>query len=72
MFPKEILRALWVIGTIIFISGDYGKEVPPVPIPNTVVKLLRVDNTWRATAWEVRSSPDLGRLTFVGRPLFVW
>ena len=58
MFPKEILRALWVIGGNNFISGDYGKEVPPVPIPNTVVKLLRVDNTWRVTAWKSRSSPD--------------
>ena len=27
------------------ISGDYGKEVPPVPIPNTVVKLFSADDT---------------------------
>ena len=27
-------------------------EGPPVPIPNTEVKLIRADNTWRVTAWE--------------------
>ena len=25
-------------------------EGPPVPIPNTVVKLIRADNTWLETA----------------------
>ena len=39
-------------------SGDYGKEVPPVPIPNTVVKLFHVEDTWRVTARENRSSPE--------------
>ena len=29
-------------------------EGPPVPIPNTEVKLIYADNTWRATAWEDR------------------
>ena len=29
-------------------------EGPPVPIPNTEVKLIRVDNTWRVTAREDR------------------
>ena len=32
-------------------------EVPPVPIPNTEVKLISVENTWRATAWEDRAVP---------------
>ena len=27
-------------------------EGPPVPIPNTEVKLICADDTWRATAWE--------------------
>ena len=27
-------------------------EVPPVPIPNTEVKLTCAENTWRAAAWE--------------------
>ena len=27
-------------------------EGPPVPIPNTEVKLMYADDTWRVTAWE--------------------
>ena len=38
-------------------SGDDGEEATPVPIPNTAVKLLSADGTWRAAAWESRSSP---------------
>ncbi len=38
-------------------SGDYSKEVTPVPIPNTEVKLFSADDTWRAASWESRSSP---------------
>ena len=30
---------------------------PPVPIPNTVVKTYRGENTWRATAWEDSTLP---------------
>ena len=41
------------------ISGDYSEEDPPVPISNTVVKLLSADDTWRAAAWESRTSPVL-------------
>ena len=32
-------------------------EVPPVPIPNTEVKLIRAEDTWRETAWKNRSVP---------------
>ena len=42
-------------------SGDDSKEEPPVPMPNTEVKLLNVDGTWRATAWESRKLPELSR-----------
>ena len=35
------------------VGVDCG-EGPPVPIPNTEVKLTCADNTWRATAWEDR------------------
>ena len=41
----------------LIISGDYGEEVTPVPIPNTVVKLLSADDTWWATAREIRTLP---------------
>ena len=35
-------------------SGDDSKEDPPVPMPNTEVKLFHVDDTWRGTARESR------------------
>ena len=38
-------------------SGGYSEEATPVPISNTVVKLFCADDTWRATAWESRTSP---------------
>ena len=44
------------------VGVDYG-EGPPVPIPNTEVKLVRAEDTWLATAWENRCSP-----TQKGRP----
>ena len=34
------------------VNGDEGT---PVPIPNTVVKLIYGDNTWLATAWKDNS-----------------
>ena len=37
--------------------GVYDDEGPPVPIPNTVVKLIGAENTWREAAWEDRSMP---------------
>ena len=39
--------------------GAYYDEVPPVPIPNTEVKLISAHNTWREAAWEDRSVPAL-------------
>ena len=35
--------------------NDY--EGPPVPIPNTEVKLISVESTWLATAREDRTMP---------------
>ena len=37
--------------------GVYYSEDPPVPIPNTVVKLVCAENTWRAASRENRSMP---------------
>ena len=37
----------------------YYDEGPPVPIPNTVVKLTRAEDTWRAVARENRLAPTL-------------
>ncbi len=39
------------------IFGVYGAEVPPVPIPNTVVKLCSAENTWLEAARENRAMP---------------
>ena len=39
--------------------GGHSKEDPPVPIPNTEVKLFSADGTARATVWESRSPPFL-------------
>ena len=38
------------------VGVDYG-EGPPVPIPNTEVKLARAEDTWLVTARENRFSP---------------
>ena len=39
------------------IVGVYDDEGPPVPIPNTEVKLTSAENTCLATDWEDRSMP---------------
>ena len=39
--------------------GINDHEGPPVPIPNTEVKLMSVESTWVATPWEDRSMPTL-------------
>ena len=40
--------------------SDNGDEGTPVPIPNTVVKLVYGDNTWLETARKDNSSLTLG------------
>ena len=48
-------------------SGDNSEEVTPVPISNTVVKLLSADDTWWEAAWESRTLPVLrNRLSYLG------
>ena len=48
--------------------GAYGNEVTPVPIPNTEVKLIHVDDTWLVTARESRKMPAfIFLLSSVGR-----
>ena len=39
-------------------DGVDGDEDPPVPMPNTEVKLISVENTWLATAREDRAMPS--------------
>ena len=45
-------------GATITESGGNDEEVPPVPIPNTAVKLFCAESTWLDTAREDRSLPD--------------
>ena len=40
-------------------SGGVSTEDPPVPIPNTEVKLSYADGTALATKWESREPPEL-------------
>ena len=40
-----------------YVVGEYCGEGPPVPIPNTEVKLTSAENTCLATDWEDRSMP---------------
>ena len=42
-------------GAFLDIVRIYGDEGTPVPIPNTVVKLIYGDKTWLATAWKDNS-----------------
>ena len=41
------------------IVGVNCAEEPPVPIPNTEVKLCNVENTWLETIWKDKSMPTL-------------
>ena len=38
--------------------GGHSEEAPPVPFPNTEVKLFSADGTAWATVWESRSPPN--------------
>ena len=54
------------------IVGVNGGEGTPVPIPNTVVKLVYGDNTWLATAWEDNSTPTSKAVTKVAAFFFLF
>ena len=45
------------------IVGVYYSEDPPVPIPNTVVKLVCAEDTWRAASRKNRSMPTQHSIT---------
>ena len=50
------------------ISGGNIAQEPPVPIPNTEVKLRRADDTYLETGRENRTLPDpICRVTLVTR-----
>ena len=45
---------IWLAPNIV---GVFNGEGPPVPIPNTEVKLTSADNTCLETDWKDRSTP---------------
>ena len=45
---------IWHVPNVV---GVFNGEGPPVPIPNTEVKLTSAENTCLATDWENRSMP---------------
>ena len=50
------------------IVGVNDDEDPPVPIPNTVVKLVGAEDTWSETTRENRSMPThIRTISSVGR-----
>ena len=54
MFGHLLLYSFERAGMFSHKFGDDTGVVPPVPIPNTVVKHAEADGTWLATAWESR------------------
>ncbi len=54
-----IVQLLFSFEGSTFLAGGNDAEDPPVPIPNTVVKLSDAYDTWRATAWENGVLPAL-------------
>jgi hypothetical protein len=65
LFPEELNgtgleEACFSVEAVFFfpVSGGYGEDVPPVPIPNTVVKVFSADDTRGATLRENRSPPE--------------
>ena len=54
-----IIDFLYCITRLPVFFGGNSEEAPPVPIPNTEVKLFCADGTAWATVWESRTPPIL-------------
>ena len=50
----------------------FSGEGPPVPIPNTVVKLISAEDTWWETARENRSMPTQRLLALCRKPFLYY
>ena len=50
--------------------GAIGGEGPPVPIPNTEVKLISAENTWLEAARENRAVPTQREVKSVQKHIF--
>lgn len=51
------LISLFSFEGLLTLVGDNDDEDPPVPIPNTAVKLIGAEDTWREASWENKSLP---------------
>ena len=51
---KREYKARLIALLLVFIAGADDAKVPPVPIPNTEVKLGCAEDTWLETTWENR------------------
>ena len=51
-----MIDIVWVEKPMQWVGVD-DVEGPPVPIPNTEVKLNGAEDTWLVTAWENRKMP---------------
>ena len=56
-----------MLGTIV---GVFNGEGPPVPIPNTEVKLTSAENTWLEAARENRAVPTQREVKSVQKHIF--
>ena len=53
-YERVLIRTVFSFEGIPQVIGDKGEEGPPVPIPNTEVKLACAEDTWRDAARENR------------------
>ena len=60
ILPIVQQMAVWLSWRV----GVINDEGPPVPIPNTVVKLICAEDTWWEAAWENRSVPTQTLLAY--------
>lgn len=60
MSGQEAQKCVYLVQT----AGVDDGEVPPVPIPNTVVKLQRAESSWGTAPCEGRTSPCNGKEEF--------
>ena len=65
---EKFILILVVVYAIIKIVGVDCGEGPPVPIPNTAVKLTHAEDTCLETDWKNRSTPT--QSSRVSRELF--